>query len=154
LPPARPRLPDARVPSGAIWPPVEGRMVLHEATAGELALHRASSGDWLAGIGSGWRLHSAASAAFAEFDDGRPTLLAWARLHAAHVELLSPSRCIVLAAVGDNTWRLWQIVKLAPPLRAWLIEAASLGADELLDRLAAAAATLGEAHARCADNRL
>ncbi|HEY0193355.1 MAG TPA: ADP-ribosylation factor-like protein, partial [Kofleriaceae bacterium] len=29
----KPRLPDRRVPSGAIWPPVEGRMVLHEALA-------------------------------------------------------------------------------------------------------------------------
>ena len=83
VPAARPRLPDARVPSGAIWPPVEGRMVLHEATAGDLALHRLGSGDWLAGI-----------------------------------------------------------------------EAAAFDAGELLDRLAAAAATLGEAHARCADRRL
>jgi signal recognition particle receptor subunit beta len=154
VPVARPRLPDARVPSGAIWPPVEGRMVLHEATAGDLALHRLGSGDWLAGIGTGWRLHSAASAAFAEFDDGRQALLAWARLHAAHVELLSPSRCVVLAAAGSDTWRLWQIVKLVPSLHAWLIEAAALDAGELLDRLAAAAATLGEAHARCADSRL
>ncbi|HEX8110393.1 MAG TPA: GTPase domain-containing protein, partial [Kofleriaceae bacterium] len=154
VPAARPRLPDARVPSGAIWPPVEGRLVLHEATAGELALHRVDSGDWLAGIGSGWRLHSAASAAFAEFDDGRQALLAWARLHAAHVELLSPSRCVVLAAADNSTWRLWQIVKLAPPLRAWLVQAAALDASELLARLATAAATLGEAHARCADNRL
>jgi hypothetical protein len=153
-PVARPRLPDARVPSGAIWPPVEGRMILHEAISGDLALHRLGSGDWLAGIGTGWRLHSAASAAFDEFDDGRQALLAWARLHAAHVELMSPSRCVVLAAAGSDAWRLWQIVKLVPPLRAWLIEAAALDAGELLDRLAAAAATLGEAHARCADSRL
>lgn len=60
----------------------------------------------------------------------------------------------MLAAAGSDTWRLWQIVKLVPSLRAWLIEAAALDAGELLDRLAAAAATLGEAHARCADRRL
>jgi hypothetical protein len=42
----------------------------------------------------------------------------------------------------------------APPLRAWLFEAAEFDADELRDRLVAAAATLGEAHARRADHRL
>jgi signal recognition particle receptor subunit beta len=150
----RPRLPDARVPSGAIWPPVEGRMVLHEATALELSAHRVGHGDWIAGTGSGWRIHSGASAAFTEFDDGRQALLAWARLHAAHLELLSPWRCVVLAQAAPETWRLWQIVKLAPSLHAWLIDGASLDAGELLERLVIAAAALGDAHARCGDNHL
>jgi hypothetical protein len=113
----RPRLPDARVPSGAIWPPVEGRMVLHEATAVELAIHCVGHGDWIAASSSGWRMHSAAGAVFTELDVGRQALLAWARLHAAHVELLSPSRCVVLAEAAADTWRLWQIVKLTPSLR-------------------------------------
>jgi len=150
----RPRLPDARVPSGAIWPPVEGRMVLHEATAGDLAIHRVGEGDWIAGIGSGWRVHSAAAAQFDQFDDGRQSLLAWARVHAGHAELLSPSRCIVLAEAGVESWRLWQIVKLTASLRSWLVDAAALDASELFARLALAAATLGEAHARCAETRL
>jgi len=152
--PARPRLPNARVPSGAIWPPVEGRMVLHEATAVDLSVQRLDHGDWIAGIGSGWRLHSAAAAAFAEFDEGRQALLAWARLHAAHVELLSPSRCVVLAEAAASTWRLWQIVKIAPSLRAWIAEGATLDTGELFDRLAAAATALAEAHARATDSRL
>ena len=152
--PARPRLPDARVPSGAIWPPVEGRMVLHEATAASLAVQHVSHGDWIAGIGSGWRLHSAAAAVFAEFDDGRQALLAWARLHAAHIDLLSPSRCVVLAVAGGGTWRLWQIVKLSPSLRTWLLDGAALDAGDLLDRLTAAAAALEAAHAHATDSRL
>lgn len=150
----RPRLPDARVPSGAIWPPVEGRMVLHEATAGDLSLHRVGAGDWLAGMGSGWRVHSAAGAEYRQFDDGRQALLGWARIHAAHAELLSASRCIVLAEADAETWRLWQIVKLTPSLRSWLVDAADLDANELFDRLSLAAAALGDAHARCADTRL
>lgn len=154
VPSGRPRLPDARVAVGSIWPPIEGRIVLHEAIATDLSLQRVGAGDWLAGIGSAWRIHSAAGAAFAEFDDGHHALLSWARLHAAHLELLSPARCVVLAAAGDQTWRLWQIMKVAPPLRTWLVEAARLDADELFDRLAAAAAALGDAHARCADHRL
>jgi len=150
----QPRLPDARVASGAIWPPVEGRMVLHEATTAALTVRRVGEGDWIAGIGSGWRVHSAASAAFRQLDEGKQALLSWARVHAAHVGLLSPSRCIVLAEADADTWRLWQIVKLMPSLRTWLLGGAALAASELLGRLAAAATMLGEAHARCSGTRL
>jgi hypothetical protein len=150
----RPRLPDARVPSGAIWPPVEGRMILHEATADVLMIHRVGDGDWIAGMGSGWRVHSAAAAEFPQFDDGRQALLAWARIHAARTELLSASRCVVLAEASHDVWRLWQIVKLTPSLRSWLVDAATLDAPELFSRLATAAAVLGDAHARCAETQL
>jgi len=151
---APPRLPDARVPSGAIWPPVEGRMVLHEATEVGLTVRRVGDGDWIAGMGRGWRVHSTASAVFSQFDDGRQALVAWAQDHAALAGMLSPLRCIVLAATGGGTWRLWQIVKLVPSLRTWLVDGATLAAADLLGRLAAAAACLGEAHLRCIDTRL
>ena len=151
-----PQLPDARVPSGAIWPPVEGRMVLHEAAELALAVRRVGDGDWIAGTGSGWRVHSTASAEFSRFEDGRQTLVGWAQGHAALAGLLTPSRCIVLAATGPSagTWRLWQIVKLMPSLRAWLVDGATLAASDLFDRLATAAACLGEAHLRCIDTQL
>jgi len=149
-----PQLPDARVPSGAIWPPVEGRMVLHEATELALTVRRVGEGDWIAGTGSGWRVHSTASSEFSRFEDGRQTLVAWAQGHAALARLLSPSRCIVLAATGTGSWRLWQIVKLMPSLRTWLVDGATLAASELFDRLATAAASLGEAHLRCIETQL
>ena len=151
--PGPPRLPDARVPSGAIWPPVEGRIMLHEATSPGLVLHRAGA-DWLAGIGTDWHVHSAAAAAFTQFDDGRQALLTWARLHASYAPLISPARCVVLAEDGPTTWRLWQIVKLVPSLRAWLVDGAELGAGELHGRLITAARLLADAHRGCADTRL
>ena len=153
-PPAAPRLPDARVRSGAIWPPVEGRIVLHEATEVGLAVRRVGDGDWIAGAGTGWRVHSTASAEFSQFEDGRQALVTWAQSHAALAGLLSPSRCIVLADTGTGAWRLWQIVKLMPSLRAWLVDGATLAASDLLRRLATAAACLGEAHQRCIDTQL
>ena len=149
-----PAPPDASVPSGAIWPPVEGRMVLHEATEVGLAVRRVGDGDWMAGTGSGWRAHSTAAAEFSRFDDGRQALVAWAQGHAALAGLLSPPRCIVLADTGAGTWRLWQIVKLLPSLRAWLVDGAALTASELLGRLTAAAACLGDAHRRCVGTQL
>jgi signal recognition particle receptor subunit beta len=150
----KPQLPDARVPSGAVWPPVEGRLVLHEAATSGLILHRVGDADWIAGMGTSWRVHSSATATYPRFDDGRQALLQWARLHALYGALLSPSRCVVLADAGGDTWRLWQVVRLAPSLRTWLVDGIALEARELFIRLTTAAMLLGEAHARCAETRL
>ncbi|MGN6106085.1 MAG: GTP-binding protein [Kofleriaceae bacterium] len=150
---APPNLPDTRVPAGAIWPPVEGRMILHEAAATARVARRLATADWVAGVGTPWRIYSSATDAFDAFDPGRRALVAWAREHAAHGELLSPSRCIVLAETGDGAWRLWQIVRIAQSLRSWLVDSEGLGATELADRLARAAALLGEAHVRYGGTR-
>jgi signal recognition particle receptor subunit beta len=148
------KLPDTRVPTGAIWPPVEGRMVLHEAQMSGLVAHRAGGGDWAAGVGAGWRVHSAAAAVFYDFDEGRRALVEWAREHAALAELISGARCVVLADAGDGSWRLWQVVRVLPTLRTWLADASGFEVPQLYRRLVAAAAVLGEAHARLADTRL
>lgn len=149
-----PRLPDTTVPTGAIWPPVEGRMVLHEAAMNELVAHRSASGDWTAGLGSSWRVHSAAAAYFRDFDQGRHELVEWARQHAALDDLISGSRCVVLADAGGGAWRLWQVVRVQPTLRTWLADAATLELPQLYRRLVAAAGVLGEAHARLSGTRL
>lgn len=143
-----PRLPDTRVQSGAIWPPVDGRMILHEALATAATLEQDPDGGWLASSGSGWQLHSPAAAEFVDFDDGKDALLALARAHAAHAPLLSPSRCVVLAEASAHSWRLWQIIRCAPSLRDWLVADPDLPAPALLDRLAAAASALGGVTAR------
>ncbi len=150
LPPAprsgAPRAPDARVPSGAIWPAVDGRVVLHEATVGDLSLQRTSSGDWIAGLGTEWRLHSPAGATFADLDEGREALRRWARAHATRTGLLSPQRCIVVAEANDAEWRLWQIVRAGPSLLESLRDAAeSNDGVVVLDALASAARALARA---------
>lgn len=149
-----PKLPDTRVPTGAIWPPVEGRMVLHEAAMSGLVARRAAGGDWAAGMGSSWRVHSAALAHYHEFDEGKRRLVEWAREHALLKAVLSDSRCVVLAEVGDGTWRLWQVVRVQPTLRSWLADAAGLELPQLYRRLVSAAGVLGEAHAKLAGTRL
>ncbi len=112
-----PRPPDASVPSGAIWPPVEGRTILMEVSQIELVPRRHANGDWSAGLGSGWRLVSKREALFDSLDMGRNALVQWARLHAACMNVVSPHRCIVLASTGDGRWRLWQIVRAEESLR-------------------------------------
>lgn len=112
-----PQPPDAAVPVGAIWPPVEGRAILCELAQIALVPRRLSNGDWAAGLGSGWRVVSHRDAAFASLDQGRAALIQWARQHAGAAGTISSRRCIVIADDGHGGWRLWQIVRAEASLR-------------------------------------
>lgn len=149
--PGTPRPPDASVPSGAIWPPVEGRAILLEVSQLELVPRRHANGDWSAGLGSGWRLVSKREALFESLDAGRNALVQWARLHASCTDVVSPHRCIVLAATGDGTWRLWQIVRAEESLRDQFQRASNeLDPEEVATRLCETAQLLVEVHERLA----
>jgi len=154
-PGSAPRPPDAAVPSGAIWPPVEGRAILYEVSQQGLMPRQLSSGDWAAGLGSGWRVVSCRDAQYASLDLGRAALIQWARLHALSLAVISPRRCIVVADGGDG-WRLWQIVHAEESLRDLLQQALrEPSADAAAYRLCQTAQLLLDAdrklsHAPCA----
>jgi signal recognition particle receptor subunit beta len=141
-----PRPPDATVPSGLVWPPIEGRLVLHEAHALGVVPQRLKNGDWFAAAGATWRCYSVAAAEFSELDAGRKALLDWARWHAGLAHWLSPGRCIALCRSSETSWRLWQIVKRVPTLRDQLSAAfESTNADEVALVLWRAVETLAHA---------
>ena len=123
-----PALPDPTVPSGMIWPPIEGRVLLEEVTNTGIELQRTSSGAWLATVGQRFRLHSGRDAEFPTLESARRELLQSARAHTALGRLLSHPRAIVVAATGRGTWRLWQIVRIRPSLRDTL--ASALGVQD------------------------
>ena len=132
-PAAPPRLPEPDVPSGWIWPPVSGRIILHEVDAlGLVPPRRLGNDDWAVTVGDLWRLRSPAEALFADADAGRHVLIEWARMHAVNLPLLSQPRGLVLAEAGPGSWRLWQVTKIVPSLRERLYEAARGGSPELL----------------------
>ncbi len=112
-----PRPPDTSAPSGATWPPVEGRAILAQVAELDLTPHQFKNGDWVMGLGSGWRIVSRSDACYHSLDEGRAALIQWARMHATVSTVLSPRRCIVLAEAGDGSWRLWQIVRVEESLR-------------------------------------
>jgi len=144
--PGAPRPPDASVPSGAIWPPVEGRAILNELAQIPLVPRRLSNGDWAAGLGSGWRVVSSRETVFPSLDQGRAALIHWARLHAGVAGAISPRRCIVLADDGEHAWRLWQIVRADDSLREVLARALREHAGEaLIARVCQAAQLLYDA---------
>jgi signal recognition particle receptor subunit beta len=115
--PSDPRPPDASIPPGLVWPPVQGRVVVHEAARDAIHLHKDESGAWHGVTSSGrWAMYSAAGASFRDVEEGREALIAWARWHSAASARLSAERAIVLAPAGPEEWRLWQIVHASPTL--------------------------------------
>lgn len=143
--------PDPTAPSGAIWPPVEGRLILHEASAMRMTTHRLQNGSWAAGIGNGWRAYSSGDAVFGDLEAGREALIRWARIHVAFARVLSTNRCIVLAATGQGTLRLWQIVRAERSLRDQLEQLDRCATDEAAARIVEVATLLCEMSARLAD---
>ncbi len=140
--PEVPFVPDPLMPSGTIWPPVDGRALLGEVAGAGLLPRRTASGDWSA-AGAGWRLHSHKDALFGDVDAGRRALIQWARVHTQHERLLSPGRAVVLADAGEGRVRLWQLVRVVRSLREQLTDGlAHLSAEDLAHRLVDTAASL------------
>ena len=129
-------VPDPMMPGGMIWPPVDGRTLLHEVATLGIQASRTRQADWC-GSGSGFRFHSFGDAIFADLPRARNELIEWARLHAANAHHLSPGRAVILADAGLGRLRLWQIVRAEAALRERLALAMPLDnpsevADELL----------------------
>lgn len=132
--PGVPRLPDSGAPIGHVWPPVDGRMVLHAAAAPSAVPRLARDGSWRCRA-AGWHFHSAPRHELERLDEARQELLSWAQRHASRAHRLSPQRCIALAETGWGTWRLWQVVQSRETLRQRLrsaLEAPALAETETL----------------------
>jgi hypothetical protein len=108
-----PATPDDRVESGLVWPPVDGRTVLHEITKAHIQLSCSEQGDW-SGVAQGrWQIHSGASDVFDDVNAGRMVLVEAARSHAAADRGRSLDKCVALASDGTGRYRLWQITRIA-----------------------------------------
>jgi signal recognition particle receptor subunit beta len=127
----QPLTPDERVASGMIWPPVDGRLILHELSQADIQLTRSEYGDWSGIVKGRWHIHSAAEAVYPDLDEGRAVLVQWARLHVASTHALSGDRCVVLVADGHGNYRLWQVVRKELTLREQ-IEQALRGTPEAI----------------------
>lgn len=140
-------VPDPMMPGGFIWPPVDGRVLLHEVAELGIAPVRTARGDFWAS-GRGCLFHSAHRAIYPDADRGRQALIEWARLHATHLRSLSAGRTVVLAAAGGGRYRLWQLIRAEQALRERLAASlAHVDPAQLAGDLADAAAHLLEARA-------
>jgi len=107
-----PAVPDDRVASGLVWPPVDGRLALHELTQAHIPLGRRADGAWFGELPGRWLLHSDAEEVFDESEEGRSVLIRYARIQAVVRRDKPPSCCIVLAADGHGRHRLWRIERI------------------------------------------
>lgn len=108
--------PDASVPPGLVWPPVEGRVHVTEATRGRTRLAFVH-GRWRGTNPEGWIFHSPATATFEDSEQGRGGLILLARMHTEHAGVLSPSRAVLLSPDVGGRWRLWQVGRDRTSLR-------------------------------------
>jgi signal recognition particle receptor subunit beta len=132
-----PRPPDDRLDAGMVWPPIAGRIVLHEISANPPVVTITDHQLWVAQTAERWLLLSLPAHCQPTQDAAREELLRQARLHARFKALLSEHRCICAAPSGLGDWRIWQIVRrettLADILRLTLsLKSADSVATELL----------------------
>jgi hypothetical protein len=105
-----PAPPDARVQSGLVWPPVDGRAVLREIAKAHIQLSCSERGDWSGIAQERWKVYSAAAEVFDDINAGRMVLVEAARSHATSDR--SQERCVALANDGQGRWRLWHITRI------------------------------------------
>jgi hypothetical protein len=138
-------VPDPAMPGGMIWPPVDGRALLHEVATLDIRPTRSGRADWC-GSGSGFRFHSSSNAVYTDLQSARDELIEWARLHAANTAHLSSGRAVILADAGGGRRRLWQIVRAEATLRERLAAALPLlEPAQLAAELSSVAAQLSSA---------
>ncbi|HEX4475956.1 MAG TPA: hypothetical protein VH142_12815 [Polyangiaceae bacterium] len=121
----RPFVPDPMMPGGMIWPPVDGRALLHDVASLDIRASRTSRSDWV-GAGSGFRFHSVGAAIYTDPHAARSELIEWARLHSANIHHISAGRAVILADAGGGRLRLWQLVRTDAALREPLSVALAL----------------------------
>jgi signal recognition particle receptor subunit beta len=146
-----PAVPDEKVASGLVWPPVDGRTILHEMAQAAVNLRSGDDGGWRGTINDRWSLHSAQTAVFADIEAGRAELVRWAGLHVANSKIISKHRCVVLADDGLGRFRLWQLVRREVSLRTRIESALTKDASVIADALLSSARTFLEMAARLVD---
>lgn len=106
-----PAPPDDRIDAGMVWPPVAGRIILHEISAHPVAIEQTAGGAWRGRVAARWRLLSLPQHSYTTQDAAREELLRQARIHSRFKSLLSEHRCVCGAPTGAGDWRIWQVVR-------------------------------------------
>ncbi|MEO1301973.1 MAG: ADP-ribosylation factor-like protein [Myxococcota bacterium] len=119
---------DPDLPSGFVWPPVDGRMRLKGVADAGLDVAADADGHWWATAG-GWKGSSRRQMVYPNTDIGRKTLVDWARLHGALSSHVSSDRLLVLAEAGQGRTRLWQLVRSSESIADRLEDVLSEGSE-------------------------
>lgn len=106
-----PAPPDDRLDAGMVWPPIAGRIVLHEISTHSPEVVQSDDQSWVAYTADRWQLRSLPEHSYPTQAEARDELLRQARIHSRFKALLSEHRCVCGAPSGAGDWRIWQVVR-------------------------------------------
>lgn len=151
---SRPVPPDSEVLPGMVWPPIGGRIMLHEYAIECSGAATRRGTQWRADTGR-WLARTDDALEFEDEEEARQTLVEWARRHARIGTELSPKRCLAGSRSG-GAWRLWQVVHREDSLLALVkrtpaddAEAVGRGLAQAAYRLVAASTSFARAALPC-----
>lgn len=143
-----PWIPSEDLPSGLVWPPIQGRIVLHELEAAPPRLRPSLGGDWGGETGRGLVLLSRRHEQFEHLEQGRQALLHVARTHAGLKSILSGGRSAALAEAAPDRWRIWTFLRREASLRDALVALSHQPPRAVAEGVLAIAAQIEEAALR------
>jgi signal recognition particle receptor subunit beta len=131
----RPQIPNSKINAGTIWPPITGRLAMHEISRFPGEPWQQADGSWCYKAGH-WHLLSPAAGVFDSQAEALRVLLAQAHWHISLETVLSPNRCLALAPASPSRWRLWSIFRAEKNLAEALDnELQNSPASQLADKL-------------------
>jgi hypothetical protein len=152
----RPKLPDMNVNAGCVFPPVSGRIILHQLKSdGDIIIKQHDSGDWEVTIDKQWKLINRRQACFASSNEAREHFVSDAQIHQQLKSVLSEHRCLAITEEleQDYPWRVWQVVRAETSLAELLTNALKNHAPRrVAERVYIIAEKFLQAHQLIADN--
>jgi signal recognition particle receptor subunit beta len=120
------RLPDSRVPLGHVWPPVQGRIWVHEAESDPILFETRSDGEVTIGTAA-WRWRTTERDFHSELGSASEALLNRARTLSGCASQLSRPRALVLGDATGGGHRIWQLLARVETLGARVARMAGEG---------------------------
>ncbi len=156
--PYQPKLPDKNVGAGSVFPPVSGRIILHQLTnESDVIVNQNDAGDWEATIDEQWKLINRKQDCYETANDARKDFVNNAQIHQQLKNILSEHRCLVITEEPgqDYPWRIWHVVRAETCLAELLTNALeNQSPRRVAERVYIIAEKFLEAHTLIADHAL
>ena len=152
----QPKLPNKDVGAGSVFPPVSGRIILHQLkNDSDVIMNQNDAGDWEVTIDDQWKLINRKQDCYETVNDARKDFVSNAQSHQKLKNILSEHRCLVITEeLGQNyPWRIWHVVRVETCLEELLSNALTHSSPRhIAERVYIIAEKFMEAHQLIASN--
>jgi hypothetical protein len=118
-----PQFPDEETPTQWIWPPFAGRNILNKVFKYALRARLQQNDTWMINAKNHWRCYSKSDWLFRSEAAAREAIRANINIHLECSPIISEQRCVAVASDINDSWRLWQIVRVESTLTEDLTKA-------------------------------